>query len=140
MSAERTTRDGERVFITGSEVFPLGIPLKIKITPVDLVGGYRSPAVGRLVTYGGAGVTFVEYEETSDFSADDENVKEDGVGFVLMGEDRVEKRSLKLGLFTKDGQVEVLEGLKPGEKIVTRGASILTEDSRVAPTPAEETP
>ena len=62
------------------------------------------------------------------------------VGFVLKGENRVEKRSLRLGLFTQDGSVEVLEGLKPGDKVITRGANILTDDSIVSPQAPETTP
>jgi len=53
------------------------------------------------------------------------------VGFVLKGEDRVEQRPLRLGLYTKDGDVEVLEGLRPGDRVVIRGASVLSEGSRV---------
>jgi len=55
------------------------------------------------------------------------------VGFVLKGTDRVERRSLRLGLFTRDGSVEVLDGFKPGDKVITKGASILTDDSVVKP-------
>jgi len=61
------------------------------------------------------------------------------VGYVLKDQNRVEKRALRLGLFTKEGDVEVLEGLKAGDRLVTRGASTLTEDSIVNPTPPEAT-
>ena len=60
------------------------------------------------------------------------------VGYVLKGENRVEKRSLRLGLFTRDGSVEVLEGFRPGDRVITRGAGILTEDSVVSPQEPEE--
>jgi len=33
--------DGERVYVYGGEVFPMGIPLSVSITPVDFTGGYR---------------------------------------------------------------------------------------------------
>jgi membrane fusion protein (multidrug efflux system)/multidrug efflux system membrane fusion protein len=62
------------------------------------------------------------------------------VGYVLKGENKVERRQLKLGLFTKEGDVEVLEGLSLGDKVITRGASILTEDSIVKPVPPEARP
>ena len=62
------------------------------------------------------------------------------VGYILKGDDRVERRQLKLGLFTKEGDVEVLEGLSLGDRVITRGASILTEDSVVKPTAPEKTP
>jgi membrane fusion protein, multidrug efflux system len=56
------------------------------------------------------------------------------VGFVLKGENRVERRSLRLGLYTKEGNVEVLDGLRAGDKVIVRGAGILDDDSVVAPT------
>jgi len=62
------------------------------------------------------------------------------VGFVLKGEDQVERRVLKLGLYTREGNVEVLEGLEEGDRLVTRGAASLSESSRVVVTssPAED--
>ena len=62
------------------------------------------------------------------------------VGFVLKDENHVEKRSLRLGLFTQEGSVEVLDGLKPGDRVIVRGASTLTEDSVVTPQAPEATP
>jgi hypothetical protein len=59
------------------------------------------------------------------------------VGFVLKGENRVERRLLRLGLYTPDGSVEILEGLQPGDKVIVRGAAILTEESVVAPSAGE---
>jgi RND family efflux transporter MFP subunit len=53
------------------------------------------------------------------------------VGFVLKGDDGVERRALKLGLYTKEGGVEVLEGLAAGERVITRGAASLSNGSRV---------
>jgi len=53
------------------------------------------------------------------------------VGFVLKGEDRVEERPLRLGLYTRDGEVEVLEGLRPGDRVVVRGVGIVSDGSRV---------
>lgn len=62
------------------------------------------------------------------------------VGFVLKDDTHVEKRSLRLGLFTQDGSVEVLEGLQPGDRVIVRGSSTLTEDSIVTPQAPEATP
>jgi hypothetical protein len=83
-AAARATADGERVFVFGGEVFPLGIPVEITMTPVDVVAGWRTP-VGRVVPYLGGGMTFFKYQETSDFADDDENVDEWYRGFVVMG-------------------------------------------------------
>lgn len=53
------------------------------------------------------------------------------VAWVLKGEDEVESRVLTLGLRTRDGQVEVLDGLKAGERLVVRGGGVLGPASRV---------
>lgn len=83
-AAARATADGERVFVFGGDVFRLGIPVEITMTPVDVVAGWRMP-VGRVVPYLGGGMTFFKYQETSDFADDDENVDEWYRGFVVMG-------------------------------------------------------
>jgi len=84
-SIERSTVDGERVFVFDDEVFRLGIPLEIEMMPIDLVAGWRSPVADRVSAYGGAGVTFLTYKETSEFSDADEDIDERYTGFVVMG-------------------------------------------------------
>jgi multidrug efflux pump subunit AcrA (membrane-fusion protein) len=59
------------------------------------------------------------------------------VGYVLKGENRVERRTLRLGLYTPDGSVEILEGLHPGDKVIVRGAAVLNDDSVVIPSPGD---
>lgn len=81
---ERSQVDGERVFVFNQEVFRLGIPTEITMTPIDAVLGWRS-GFGRLVPYLAGGVTSVRYEETSDFADEGENVDERKVGFVVKG-------------------------------------------------------
>jgi opacity protein-like surface antigen len=85
--ASRFQKDGTRVFVFGDEVFDLGIATTVKITPIELTAGYRftlndSP---RLVPYAGGGIGWHRYEETSDFAADSENVKETHTGYHLLG-------------------------------------------------------
>ena len=80
----RAKVDGERVFATGDEVFPLGIPLELTMMPVDLVVGWRSP-MDRYVPYIGGGLTLFKYQETSDFADEDENIDEWYRGFVITG-------------------------------------------------------
>jgi len=41
VSAERFSADGERVFVSEGEVFPLGIPLTVEVTPLEFTAGYR---------------------------------------------------------------------------------------------------
>ena len=65
--------DGERVFIDGRSVYKLGIPLQVRVTPIDLVAGWRLTK-GRLSTFLGAGMSSVTYKETGDFSEGDDNV------------------------------------------------------------------
>jgi multidrug efflux system membrane fusion protein len=47
------------------------------------------------------------------------------VAFVVGAGDTAEERRVRLGLYTRDGGVEVLEGLEAGEPLVVRGASLL---------------
>ncbi len=77
--------DGERVFAFNDEVFPLGIPMTITMTPVDVVAGWRTAATRRTFGYLGGGLTFFRYQEVSDFSDDDENLDDWHRGFVVMG-------------------------------------------------------
>ncbi len=53
------------------------------------------------------------------------------VVWVVRGEDEVERREVRLGLYTRDGQIEILDGLQPGEPLVVRGAALLTDGVRV---------
>lgn len=41
VTASRFTADGERVFVFDGEVFPLGIPVDVEVTPIDFSIGYR---------------------------------------------------------------------------------------------------
>lgn len=77
--------DGERVFIgEDGTVFELGIPLEVTMRPIDIAAGWRF-GLGRVAPYVGAGVTFLSYEETSDFSEAGEDVDESGSGALVLG-------------------------------------------------------
>ena len=78
------TVDGERVFVEDGEVFELGIPLEVKMRPVDIAAGWRL-TFGRISPYVGAGVTFFKYEETSEGADADENVDESKNGPLFLG-------------------------------------------------------
>jgi hypothetical protein len=81
--------DGERVFIDNRRVFKLGVPLEITMLPVDVAGGWRfSFWRGRLFPYAAAGVSYLRYEETSEFAQSGEDVRESKAGpLVLAGAD-----------------------------------------------------
>jgi opacity protein-like surface antigen len=82
-AAEYTSSDGERVFVFNNEVYRLGVPLKIKKLPLDVTGGWRVP-MGRVAPFAGAGVTFLRYEETSDFAEAEENIRKWHTGLVAL--------------------------------------------------------
>lgn len=50
--------------------------------------------------------------------------------YVAVGDDRFEPRTVRRGA-TLDSRVEILEGLTPGERIVTRGSFMLDSESRL---------
>jgi opacity protein-like surface antigen len=85
LRASRFRKDGERVFVFGDEVFGLGIPTTVTITPLEITGGYRVARWRRVVPYGGGGVGFHRYEESSTFAQGSENVKESFTGYHLLG-------------------------------------------------------
>ena len=84
--ASRFQKDGTRVFVLGRDVFDLGIPTTVRVTPIQVTGGYRF-RVGRrhIVPYAGGGVGWYRYSETSDFSAAGEDVSETRTGYHLLG-------------------------------------------------------
>ena len=86
VGAWRFTQDGERVFISGDEVFPLGIPVEVTITPLEITGGWRFRNFSqRILPYAGGGWSSYRYQETSQFADVAENVEDRFSGFHLMG-------------------------------------------------------
>jgi hypothetical protein len=100
VSVSRFSADGERVFIGPApdlEVFQLGIPLEVKVTPLDFTAGWRyrhcprtaKPRVGGcrppVIPYVGGGFSSYKYQETSDFADEDEDVDERYNGFHVVG-------------------------------------------------------
>ena len=87
IGARRFSKSGERVFVTsGGQVFPLGIPVEVSMTPLDVTAGWRfAPRFGRVIPHAGVGYTRLKYEETSDFAAAAENVAESFSGFHVVG-------------------------------------------------------
>src|SRR5581483_7599214 len=85
LGASQFKKTGDRVFRNGAQVFHLGIPMHVTLTPLELTGGYRFHVRRHswLVPYGGAGVGWYRYRETSDFATDDENVDTRHAGFVV---------------------------------------------------------
>ena len=86
VGAWRFKQDGERVFATGSQVFKLGIPLTVTLTPIEFTAGWRFRLrYPRLVPYIGGGLTSLGYEETSSFAGAGEDVSDRFSGYHLVG-------------------------------------------------------
>jgi len=85
LRASRFTHDGHRLFVFDGQQFDLGIPTTVTITPIELAGGYRFPRLGRVVPYGGGGVSWHRYKETSRGAVAAENVDKQFAGFQLLG-------------------------------------------------------
>jgi opacity protein-like surface antigen len=85
LRASQFKRTGERVFVYQGEQYNLGIPATVTITPLILTGGYRADFGWRIVPYGGGGVGWHRYRETSQFAEASENVDERFRGYHLVG-------------------------------------------------------
>jgi hypothetical protein len=96
----QTSETGERAFVIDGEVVPVGIPITIKMMPVEIIGGWRftpkskprpgTPAAS--VTphapysfYAGGGPVFFKYSETSEFGGPGDNLNEMFTGFAFYG-------------------------------------------------------
>ena len=87
VGAWRFSEEGERVFVSGSEVFRLGIPVTIEVTPIEVTGGWRFKNVStrlRAVCRRRAGARYA-YKETSDFADAGDDVDERFSGFHILG-------------------------------------------------------
>jgi hypothetical protein len=104
--------DGERAFIgPNEEIFPLGVPLDVSITPIEITGGWRyrhcpqpprppgtprtkqpartapaaRPCAPKVIPYVGGGLSLYKYTETSELADATEDVDERFTGFHLLG-------------------------------------------------------
>jgi hypothetical protein len=83
----RAQEKGTRVFVSGSQVFPNGIPLTVTMTPIEAGGGWRfaSKTGSRFTPYAGAAFLSMGYTETSDFAEAGENTSERFTGQDVFG-------------------------------------------------------
>ena len=78
--------NGQRVFRSGGQTFKLGIPLHVTLTPIEVTGGWRFRGLSsRFIPYVGAGVNSSAYNESSDFSAAGEDVRDRFSGYHMLG-------------------------------------------------------
>ena len=85
LRASQFKQTGERVFLYQGQQYDLGIPTTVTITPLTLVGGYRADFGWRIVPYGGGGIGWHRYQETSQFAEASENVDERFQGYHILG-------------------------------------------------------
>jgi hypothetical protein len=81
----RFSQTGERVFIFDDEVFSLGTPMEVTITPLEFAAGWRfrlrrSP---QFRPYVSGGISSYGYKEVSEFASAEENVDERFTGYHL---------------------------------------------------------
>lgn len=81
----RSEEAGERVFVDGSSVYQLGIPVTLTMNTLDVTAGYRFLRGARFVPYVGGGYTSVAYEESSPFAQPGDEVSDRFGGFVVGG-------------------------------------------------------
>jgi len=85
VTLSRFKRTGQRAFVFDNQIFPLGIPVTARITPLELVGGVRFRKGAVITPYAGGGVGWYGYTEESPSSDSTENVDTSHAGFVLHG-------------------------------------------------------
>ena len=81
------SKDGDRVVVNNGQIFNLGIPLTVGMTPIEIGGGWRSTADrrGRYAAYFGGGVVFLNYSETMPGGTSDDNTSKTFAGFSFFG-------------------------------------------------------
>jgi opacity protein-like surface antigen len=83
----RSSETGSRVAIIDNEPVSLNIPLELKLTTTEAAGGWRF-AMDRLrkySAYGGVGVLFVNFKETSQFAESGDDDTETFTGYDFFG-------------------------------------------------------
>lgn len=85
LRASQFRRSGQRVFVFEEQTFNLGVDTSVTVAPIQLSAGYRFPVRRRVVAYGGGGIGWHRYTETSTFATDAENVSESFTGYQLLG-------------------------------------------------------
>jgi len=73
VSVNRMTPKGQRVYVAGDEVFKMGTPVAITLTPMTMTAGWRF-AHERATPYFGGGVGRIHYHEHASFTGDEEDV------------------------------------------------------------------
>ncbi len=74
VAVTRARKTGSRAFVSGAQVFPLGIPITVTMTPVEVGGGWRFAGLhSRVTPYAGTAFVSMGYTDTSKFADPEEN-------------------------------------------------------------------
>jgi opacity protein-like surface antigen len=85
LRASRFRKNGHRVFLFEGRQFDLDIDTTVTVTPLQFSAGYRFTRVGPVVPYGGAGVGWHRYKESSAFATETEDVDQGFTGYHILG-------------------------------------------------------
>lgn len=87
VGAWRFHGNGERAFVFGGEVIPLGIPVDLTVTPIEISGGwrFRIRSLPKLSPYVAGGLTAMKYHESSEGSTSVDDVDDTFNGYHLLG-------------------------------------------------------
>lgn len=121
-------KSGERVFVDDDDVFPLGIDMKVAMTPVEATVGYRFQPRGRtrnLIPYVGGGLGWHRYTESSDFADSGEDVSDTFQGYHVLG--GAEFRMRGMFAIAGEGQWTTIPGALEG--VVSSAADALGESN-----------
>ena len=79
----KLSKSGETVFVDEGVVYPLGVPIDITMTPIEVAAGWRFKALGRVVPYAGLGPMFLKHREEAEGDNSSESVNETFGGIAL---------------------------------------------------------
>lgn len=81
----RFKKTGSRALVSGEQIFRLGVPHTITLTPLEATVGYRDPRGRQTVPYFGAGLGWHKLEETSPGLEATGDVDQTKIGYHLVG-------------------------------------------------------
>jgi hypothetical protein len=85
VGVDRFRKTGSRVLVSGEQIFRLGIPHLITVTPVQVTVGYRDPRATRTVSYFGGGIGSHAFEESSPDLQGAGDVSDTPIGYHILG-------------------------------------------------------
>jgi opacity protein-like surface antigen len=84
-SVDRLRHNGSLALGSGDQVFSLGIPNRLTVTPVQVTGGYRVENTARLASYFGGGVGWHTLKEESPSIPGAQPITTRNVGYHVLG-------------------------------------------------------